>query len=300
MMMGESMIRLLKVGMWGLLCLVMACISSPVMAANELAGQFTEQITPNGYINWTTGVATAIGLGIPPRNPVSLIQSKEMTRIAAWSVALRNLLEVVKGIQVDSHTTVQNYITTNTEVQTRVEGLVQGAKLLRERELPTGEFEITVQIKLAGQLSESVLSKSTQSTSPLARFQQVAPPARPKIPYTGLVIDARGTGVRAALAPRILTQEDELYGPSSVDRKFIFGPSVEEPGRIAWYFTDEAKAREHYKVTANPLILKALRATGENKTDLVIEEAKAEYIEALPEHHAFLSQAKVLILIDQK
>ena len=291
---------LLKRKAWAPICLAVACFSSPVLAASEPAGHFIEQITPNGYVNWTTGMATATGLGVPPRNAVSAMQSKEMTRAAAWSVALRNLLEVVKGIQVDSHTTVQNYITTNTEVQTRVDGLVQGAKLVREHELPTGEFETTAQIKMAGQLSEFVLPKGPQITSPIARFQQVPPPAKPKIPYTGLLIDARGTGARAALAPRILTQEDEIYGPSFVDPKFISGPSVAEPGRIAWYFTDEAKAREHYKVTANPLVIKALRATGENSTDLVIEETKAEYLETLPEHRAFFSQAKVLIIVDPK
>jgi hypothetical protein len=228
------------------------------------------------------------------------MQSKEMTRAAAWSVALRNLLEVVKGIRVDSHTTVQNYVTTSTEVQTRVEGLVQDAKLVRERELPTGEFETTVQIKLAGQLSESVLSKGPQITEPLKRFQEIPQPAKPKIPYTGLLIDARGTGVHAALAPRIFAKGDEIYGPSHVGKEFISGPSVNEPGRIAWYFTDEAKAREHYKVTNNPLIIKALQSTGESNTDLVIEEIKAEYIEAIPEHFAFFKQAKVLIIIDSK
>lgn len=296
----RTMTRSLKRWAWGPLCLAIVCLATPALAASEPAGQLTEQITPNGSVNWTTGVATATGLGVPPRNAVSPMQSKEMTRAAAWSVALRNLLEVVKGIQIDSHTTVQNYVTTNTEVLTRVEGLVQGAKLVGERELPTGEFETTVQIKLAGQFAESVLPKGPQVTSPIERFQKVSPPAKPKTPYTGLLVDARGTGARAALAPRILTQEDEIYGPDRVDKKFIFGPAVDEPGRIAWYFTDEAKAREHYKVTANPLIIKAIRATGENKTDLVIDETKAEYIEALPEHHAFLTQAKVLILVDPK
>jgi hypothetical protein len=294
----STMTRLLKRKTWGSLCLAIVCLATPVLAANEPAGQLTEQITPNGSVNWTTGVATATGLGVPPRNAVNAMQSKEMTRAAAWSVALRNLLEVVKGIQVDSRTTVQNYVTTNTEVQTRVEGLVQGAKLVAERELPTGEFETTVQIKLAGQLSESVIPKGSKISSPKPR--SASPPAKPKVPFTGLMIDARGTGARAALAPRIVTQEDEIYGPDRVDKKFISGPSVAEPGRIAWYFTDETKARSHYKVTANPLIIKALRATGENNTDLVIEESKAEYIEALPEHHAFLTQAKVLILVDPK
>lgn len=294
------MIRLLKTDVWAPLCLATMCLSASVLAASEPTGHMTQQITPNGYVNWTTGIATATGLGVPPRTAVSAMQSKEMTRAAAWSVALRNLLEVVKGIRVDSHTTVQNYVTMSTEVQTRVEGLVQGAKLVQERELATGEFETTVEIKLAGQLSESLFPKGPQKSTPIPRFQETPPPPKPKTPYTGLLIDARGTGAQAALAPRILTGEDEIYGPSFVDPKYTSGPSVAEPGRIAWYFTDEAKARDHAKVRTNPLIIKALRATGENKTDLVIEETKAEYIEALPEHRAFLTQAKVLIVLDSK
>ena len=283
---------------WVPLGLAIICLATPVLAAGDPAGHLTEQITPNGSVNWTTGMATATGLGVPPRQAVSAMQAKEMTRAAAWSVALRNLLEVVKGIQVDAHTTVLNYVTTSAEVQTRVEGLVRGAKLVQERELPTGEFETTVQMKLAGQLAESVLPTTPPQTAPSARLQQVPPPAKPKIPYTGLLIDARGTGARAALAPRIMTQEDEIYGPDRVGKSFLFGPTVEEPGRIAWYFTEEAKARAHYKVTANPLLIKAVRATGEQKTDLVIEETHAQYIESIPEHHAFFTQAKVLILVD--
>jgi hypothetical protein len=34
-----------------------------------------------------------------------------MTRSAAWTVALRNLLEIINGIYVDSTTTVNNYVT---------------------------------------------------------------------------------------------------------------------------------------------------------------------------------------------
>jgi hypothetical protein len=251
-------------------------------------------------MNWATGMATATGVGVPPRNATSSMQSREMTRAAAWSVALRNLLEVIKGIQVDSRTTVQNYVTTNTEVQTRVEGMIQGAKLVQERELSTGEIETTVQIKMAGQLSDSVLPKVPQITTPAKQLPKNPLPAKPKVPYTGLVIDARGTGAQPALAPRIVTQDAGVYCAGHVDKNFSSGPSVEEPGRIAWYFTDETAARAHYKVSPNPLTIKAVRAVGEHNTDLLIEDSKAEYIETLPEHHAFLSQAKVLIIVDPK
>jgi len=274
--------------------------SSWALAADRAGGELTQQITPHGQMNWTTGMATATGLGVPPRNAVSALQAREMTRAAAWSVALRNLLEVVKGIQVDSRTTVQNYVTTNTEVQTRVEGMIQGAKLIQERELPTGEIETTVQLKMAGQITESVLPKGPQIATPVGQLPKSPSPAKPKVPYTGLIIDARGTGAQPALDPRIVTQDVGVYCSRHVDKSFTAGPSVEEPGRIAWYFTDEAAARTHYKVSPNPLTIKAVRAVGENKTDLLIDDSKAEYIESLPEHRAFLTQAKVLILVDPK
>ena len=276
-------------------------LSTPVLAEPGPAGELTEQVTPNGNMNWTTGVATATGLGVPPRNAVSAIQAREMTRAAAYSVALRNLLEVVNGIRVDSVTTVQNYVTTNTEVQTKVEGFVKDAKLISERELPTGEFETTVQKRVAGQLSQSVIPKVPQVSTPIKSIQSKPVPTKPKVTYTGLVIDARGTGAQAALAPRILnTQGEIIYGPGYPDPNIVSGPSAQEPGRMAWYFVDEAQAVKHAKVTANPIMIKAMRAAGESNSDLVIDDLKAEYIQILPEHFLFLKEGRVIIILDPK
>src|SRR5262245_47440477 len=108
-----------------LLCMVVtlvACLGiDGAIAANEQNGHYTDTVTPHGRADWTAGTATASGVGIPPKNPASASQSKEMARKAAWSVALSNLLEVVKGVYVDSTTTVSNYVTTNDEVHTKVE-----------------------------------------------------------------------------------------------------------------------------------------------------------------------------------
>lgn len=290
---------------WMVLCLALLMgLSTPVLAEPGPAGQLTEQVTPNGNMNWTTGVATATGLGVPPRNAVSPIQAREMTRAAAYSVALRNLLEVVNGIRVDSVTTVRNYVTSSTEVQTKVEGFMKDAKLVSERELPTGEFETIVQKRVAGQLSQSVIPKVPQVSTPVKSIQRktIPPiPTKPKVSYTGLVIDARGTGAQAALAPQILnTQAEVIYGPGYPDEKIVSGPTAEEPGRMAWYFVDEAQAMKHAKVTANPIVIKAMRAAGKNNTDLVIDDLKAEEIQILPEHFRFLKEARVIIILDPK
>ena len=301
-MMTMTPLRKMARKWWVVLCLACTlCSAIPVQAEPGSAGHLIEQVTPNGTMDWTNGVATATGLGVPPRNATSPLQAREMTRAAAYSVALRNLLEIVNGIRVDSLTTVQNYVTTSTEVQTKVEGFVKDAKLVSERELPTGEFETTVQIRIAGQLSKSVIPKVPQVSKPIKSMQSKPVPPKPTVSFTGLVIDARGTGAQAALAPKILnTQGEVIYGSGYPDPKIVSGPSAEEPGRIAWYFVDEAQALKHSKVTANPIVIKAMRAAGESNTDLVIDDVKAEYVQILPEHFRFLKEGRVIIILDPK
>ncbi len=304
---------------WTILCLCMVCLYPSLSRSADTSGQSITRITPNGNYNWSTDTATATGLGVPPRNVSSAAQAREMTRAAAWNVALANLLEVVNGIRVDAQTTVQNYVTTNAEVQTHVEGMVKQATVIEETELPTGEFRTTVQMHVARDLinqvaspgpmpaphpptpSEGTTKGTTKTTNVSAKG---SPPSSPQKPssssYTGLVIDARNIGAQQAMAPRILAQDDVIYGPTVVDKNFITGPSVpkEDQNRIAWYFIDEAKARLHKKVAPKPLIIKAVRAIGATKTDLMIEETKAQQIQSLPEYLQLFKQAKVVIVID--
>jgi hypothetical protein len=259
-------------------------------------------VTPHGGVDWTTGIATATGIGVPPKGAASALQSREMTRTAAWSVALRNLMEVVNGLYLDSTTTVNNFVTSNDDVRARVEGMVQGAKLVQERELPTGEFETTVQMKIGGPFSDLVLPKPPQKSEPLKRLELVAPPAplNPiKNKYTGLVIDARGIGAKPALAPRVLTtQGEEAYSAAYVDKTQSVPLNSDDKSRIAWYVSSEEAAKTHARVATNPLMVKALRAEGANSTDLVIHDADAQLIQLRPENFIFLKQAKVIVILD--
>ena len=265
-------------------------------AAGEGAGHYTDMVTPNGRADWTTGVVTAKGIGIPPKNPASALQAKEMAKSAAWAVALRNLLEVVKGVRVDSTTTVNNFVTTNDEVRTRIEGMVKGAKLVKEQEMPDGSFETTVEMKLTGDFSGVVLPKSSLRVDPLPQYKKpVVDGHTLSKSYTGLVVDARGTGAQTALAPRILNEQgDEAYSVAYVEQR-----DVAEQG-IAIYVPDLPSAQANPRVTSTPLLVKALRATGNNRTDLVVSDADVQTIHGIPEHFKFLKQAKVLVILGAK
>jgi hypothetical protein len=220
-------------------------------------------------------------------------------------VALRNLLEVVKGVYVDSTTTVSNYVTTNDEIRTKVEGYVKGAKIVKEQEMPDGSFETTVEMKLGGDFSNLMLPKPTPRPNPLPQYNQKdkqGPPDKHLVDgtgkqrsYTGLVVDARGTGASPALAPRILNEQgEEAYSVAYVEQR-----NVAEQG-IAVYVADPPTAEAHPRVTNTPLMIKALRSEGKQHTDLVIKDADAQTIHGVPEHFKFLKSAKVLIILDQQ
>ena len=278
------------------LTLLLSGVAVVVQAAGEGAGHYTDMVTPNGRADWTTGIVTAKGIGIPPKNPASALQAKEMAKSAAWAVALRNLLEVLKGVRVDSTTTVNNFVMTNDEVRTRVEGMVKGAKLVNQQEMPDGSFETTVEMKLTGDFSGVVLPRPTPRTDSLPQYKKpVVDGHTISKSYSGLVVDARGTGAHAALAPRILNEEgDEAYSVAYVDQR-----GVAEQG-IAIYVPDLPSAQANPRVTSTPLLVKALRATGNNRTDLVVSDADVQTIHGVPDHFKFLKQAKVLVILDAK
>jgi hypothetical protein len=182
---------------------------------------------------------------------------------------------------------------------------VKGAKIVKEQEMPDGSFETTVEMKLAGDFSNLMLPKPTPRPNPLPQyFQKEKKTATDKSAghgsasprsYTGLVVDARGTGATAALAPRILNEQgEEAYSVAYVEQR-----NVAEQG-IAVYVADPPSAEAHPRVTNTPLMIKALRSEGKQHTDLVIKDADAQTIHGVPEHFKFLKNAKVLIILDQQ
>jgi hypothetical protein len=142
-----------------------------------------------------------------------------------------------------------------------------------------------------------VQPKTPPKADPLPRYKSSLPPADPAQPkaYSGLVVDARGTGAKAGMYPRIVNEQgEEAYSLAYVAQK----PSPDD--RIVVYVPDPVIAQAHPRVTTVPLTVKALRSEGTNRTDLVISDADAQTIHGVPEHFRFLKQAKVLIILDQK
>lgn len=250
----------------------------------------------NGGVDWTTGMITATGLGAPPENAVNRAQARAMAERAAFIVATRNLLEVVKGIRVDSATLVENFIVSSDVIKTEVSGFVQGAQTLKKQVNPDGSVEVLVGVKLQGDLLNSMIPKQTGGGTPVPApppVQAQTPAPAPASAYTGLIIDARGTGVRPAMVPKIRNEEGrEVYGSAFVNRQYAV-----EQGMVG-YLKDVAAAQANPRVTDRPLLVKALKTDGPNKTDLVISNSDAQVLHGMKENLTFLEKARVMVVLD--
>jgi hypothetical protein len=152
------------------------------------------ETTSSGRINWTVGEVYATGIGAPPALAVNAGQARAMTERAAVVVAYRNLLEVVKGVRVDSETVVENFITKSDIVRTRVEGIVKGARIVKKQYLSDGSVEVLIAMPLKGALMDAIVPEifgrpaSQHPLKPLPQPQrpsdikQPSKPTEPSLP----------------------------------------------------------------------------------------------------------------------
>ncbi len=270
--------------------------------------QVVEQIGAKGRVNWSGGYVEATGIGAPPEKYYGKPQARPMALRAAQVDAYRNLLEVVQGVRVDSETEVRDFTTASDTIRAKVEGLVKGAQIVKRDYLSDGTVEVTLRMPLYGEFANTILplpKPAKPEEPPVAPAAPVEPvtPAGPQVVspppapaaevYTGLVVDARGVQLRPTMKPRIIDESGkEVYGYMMVDQNY-----ANQQG-ISSYSKDLTAAQNNPRVTNNPLTVKALRAEGPTKGDVVISTADASKIEGAAENLSFLKKCRVMIVLD--
>ena len=263
------------------------------------------QQVDNGAMNYSNGFVVATGIGaISP-----LAQNPGMARATAVRAAkvdaMRNLLEAVMAITVSSETTVRGAAIENDVVKTSVEGMVRGARM-RDidgdgrgsnsdiRYLSDTSIEIEMEVHMSG-ISEVILPPAGYAPAPVAGGAPA--PAAPAAPrpgtVTGLIVDARGLGLRPAMSPKIVDQNGGVvYGPGNFTREFAvkFG--------VAGYSKNLEQAQQDPRVVGNPLVVKGVGVQGANKADLVLATGDVSRVKGADSSGKFLSNCKVMILID--
>lgn len=216
-----------------------------------------------GVTNWGEQTVSATGIGVVSDNPVNAARERAGALRAAKIVALRNLLEQTKGVQITSTTTIQNFETVDDTIIARVSGVVQGAtEVGSPRYMSDGSIERTFAIQLTGQVSDAVLVEP---------FETQPHPADGD--HDGLIIDAQGTGVMPALSPMIYSESGEVvYGPMNVDRDYAVLMGV------VGYVRSVDEARSGDRAGSNPLVIRAVKATGDAGCDVVISNSDAAVV----------------------
>ena len=262
-------------------------------ASAQMVGTIKDVEQPvgtTGKVDWTTGVITAVGIGAPPATPANAAQARAMAERAAQVVAYRNLLEAVKGVRVDATTTVENFMVTSDVIRTEVSGFIQGAMIMDKKYMSDGSVEVTVGMKMSGDLANTLLPKAA---TPPTGLTGTLTPATPGQLYTGLIVDARGLGARPAMAPKIVNEDDkEVYGSAWINREY----AVRE-GMVG-YLKDPLQAQTNPRVTDKPLMVKALKVSGAGRVDLVISNADAAMLHSASQNLSMLEKCRVIILVD--
>ncbi len=264
-----------------------------VFLTTQIQAQINQQIPNAGNVNWQSQMIRATGIGAPNPNVPMAAQRAGAIRAAELD-ALRQMLETVKGMSISSETTVRNAMIENDVIQTSVSGAVKNFKKTDIRYLSDGSVEVDVEIPLSGILLNQLLPQNTGSQKP----GNINYSEQPKASFTGgvvtgLIIDARGLGLRPAIAPKIIDESgNEVYGTGFVSRDYAVQIGV------VGYEKDIVRAQSDDRVKGSPAIVKALRVEGTNKTDVIISNMDAAGIQYSAQSQNFMEQCKVMFILD--
>lgn len=286
---------------------------------------------PMGSINWSRGIVTATGSGVPPSDAGNMAQARLLAERAAVSDARRNLLEIVGEVRVDAVSTVGALMAKKDVVMTRVSGIVKGSTVTQRRYLDDGSVEVTVEMPVTGAFLDVMITevKSTPSitmTIPVSKPKKkalpeieikipvsppedkktvpepakpVTPPVPPepemfdlaKVRYSGLIIDAREVEVKPALLPKVLDEKGSvIYSSANMQKEDAVRTGV------VGYAKEVDAAKKHPRVTETPIVVAALKGSGENRSDVVISERDAQIITTTEPALGYLKNGRVMIV----
>lgn len=240
-----------------------------------------------GELDWTTGVLTATGIGVINPKAINVAQARAGCIMAATRYAQRNLLEMIQGVNIDSETTVENFITTSDIIRTNVQGVLRGAYPVGEPVYKAdGSCEVTYAIKISGPLANAILPPTGFGGN-----QQEIPQGPQKV-YSGLIIDALGLGAVPAMSPKILDPDgNEVYGASFISRDY----AVEQG--VVGYAKNVEQARQNDRVGSSPLIIKGIKVSGSKGADIVISKEDAAKLQDPKIDFGFLKECRVIIVL---
>ncbi len=261
----------------------------------------------DGVINWSSGSLVAQGIGISPSS-ISASAATAMAGRAGKAVALRNLLELVQGIRVDSRTTVENYVVQSDEIQTRVQGLVKNAREIKREKFPDGSVEVTLSMELWGE--KSLLSALETSNK---RLPSSGPDhlGQNSLGYSGVILDARGLALKPVAFPSMLDPEKQPI-LSNHEKKHL---KRQSRGGAQYFMRKESQVHSSIwsihpvvdkkgkgpsmkRVGPRPLTIKGLSTAGAFQADIIVSASDVKKLREDENLLRGLSEGRIIIVTD--
>lgn len=254
-------------------------------------------------VDWTKGAdsnITVIGIGLPGNKGMAL------ARRAAVMDAQRNLLEIIKGVSVNSESTMEDLYVTSDIVKTRVDGVLKGAQIIEEGQNLDGSYYVKMRVPLYG--STSSLASAAFSAIRPETETPVPPPAvtEPMISpeeiqtvqsaaYTGVVVDASLLGLEPTFSPIIYdTNGRTVYGIDNIET------SVAINSGMVGYASALEEATSGSRAGNNPLVVKAVEVRGGNNSsnpvNVVVSVEDADRIITANATNNFLMNGAVMFV----
>ena len=244
-----------------------------------------------GSINWSAGYIEAVGIGALSDKLISKINARPIAMRAAKADALRNLLEIIKNVPVDSTKAVKYFTGGNNVIDAQINTLANKSLIDDYQYISGGKTEIRLRVPLYGDLVRIIMPLAMANPPATPVTSALEAPAN--VVCTGIVVDAREIQARPAMLPIIFDEDGkEVYGSAYVNLEY----AVKEG--MSGYSRDLSAAKSNQRVKGNPLTVRALKTSGPGKSDIIISNADARQIRISAEKTSFLNQCKVIIVLD--
>mgnify|MGYP001457430578 FL=1 len=284
-------------------------IIAVMMILGSLSAQddFIGDVFENGSVNYGDRTIQAIGIGFIPENVINAGQARRAAMRIAKQDALRQLIEIVNGVNVTSETTVSGAMFDDV-IKTQVQGAIRGARRIGEpKYLSDTSVEVTYEVKMAD-ISRVLLPIAEKAptlkyedvmvggavtpgaSSDQASSAEVGPTSGG---VTGIIIDGKGLGLRPAMSPRIMNQSGSVvYGPGQYSRDYAASNGV------VGYAKSLEQAKADPRVQGNPLVIRGSSVSGASAADLVVSNVDAGKIARADGTAGLLGNCRVMFVLD--
>ena len=267
---------------------------------------FVGDVFERGKVDYGNRTIQATGIGFIPSNVINAGQARRSAMRIAKQDALRQLIEIVNGVNVTSETTISGAMFDDM-IKTQLQGAIRGARQIGEpKYLSDTSVEVVYEVGM-NDISRVLLPMADKA--PTLTYDAVgpgAPPANPGAPtqgpasstpasggVTGIIIDATGLGLRPAMSPKILNQGGSvIYGPGQYSRDYAAANGV------VGYAKSLDQAKSDPRVQGNPLVLRAASASGSASADVVISNADGGKLSVADGSAGILKNCRVMFILD--